>query len=282
MDVHNTVTGFHEACRRAAKPLGLVPTMGSIHDGHRALLQRARSENETVAATIFVNPTQFTQSGDYEAYPRSLDADLEVFRREGVDIAFTPEVGEIYPEGFDTRVDVGRIAKRLEGAHRPGHFEGVATVVSKLLSIARPDRAYFGEKDAQQCLVIRRLNADLDLSAEIVVIPTVREPDGLALSSRNVHLGPEERNAATVLYRAICNAERVWENGESDAETIRAGMLSLLADEPMASVDYVSVADARTLDELDTVDRPALVTLAVSIGSVRLIDATNLKGDRTT
>ena len=269
MEIFETVDGFRAACATAKRPLGLVPTMGALHAGHRSLLDRARSDNSTLAATIFVNPTQFGPSEDFSEYPRDRERDLAMMEETGVDLLFTPSVGEMYPDGFDTSIDMGRIAERLEGEHRPGHFVGVATVVCKLLSIAHPDRAYFGQKDAQQSLVIKRLNVDLNLGAEIVVCPTVREADGLALSSRNKYLSPAERNAATVLYRSLKLAEDL---GTSDANEIRRRMHNLIDDEPLAVADYVSVADAEALEELDVVDRPALVSLAVNIGETRLID----------
>ena len=269
MDVFETVDAFRAACASAKRPLGLVPTMGALHAGHRTLLDRARSDSSTLAATIFVNPTQFGPAEDFSEYPRDRERDLAMMEETGVDLLFTPSTEEIYPDGFDTSIDVGRIAKRLEGEHRPGHFLGVATVVCKLLSIARPDRAYFGRKDAQQSLVIKRLNVDLNLGAEIVVCPTVREPDGLALSSRNKYLSPSEREAATVLFRSLKLAEDI---GTSDADEIRSRMRSLIADESLANVEYVSVADAETLEELEVVDRPALVSVAVNIGETRLID----------
>ena len=225
--IFETVDAFRAACTAAKRRLGLVPTMGALHAGHRSLLDRARSDNSTLAASIFVNPTQFGHSEDYATYPRDQAHDLAMMEETGVDLLFTPSVKEMYPERFDTSIDVGRIAKPLEGEHRPGHFLGVATVVCKLLSIAQPDRAYFGRKDAQQSLVIKRLNVDLNLGAEIVVCPTVREPDGLALSSRNRYLSPAERPAATVLYRSLKLAEDL---GTSDASEIRRRMHDLIDD----------------------------------------------------
>lgn len=269
MRIFNTVDGFREVAGKVERPLGLVPTMGALHAGHRSLLERACSDNSTLAATIFVNPTQFGPAEDFSKYPRDRERDLEIMVEAGVDLLFIPSVEEMYPEGFDTSIDVGSVAIPLEGQHRSGHFQGVATVVCKLLTIARPDRAYLGQKDAQQSLVIKRLNADLNLGAEIVVCPTVREPDGLALSSRNKYLSPSERQAATVLYRSLKLAPDL---GTSDANDIRRRMRNLIDDEPLASVDYVSVADAETLEELDVVDRPALVSVAVNIGETRLID----------
>ena len=269
MKIYETVDGFRAACAAAKRPLGLVPTMGALHAGHRSLLERARSDNATLAATIFVNPTQFGPLEDFSEYPRDRESDLAMMEETGVDLLFAPSVDEVYPDGFDTSIDVGRIAKRLEGEHRPGHFLGVATVVCKLLTIARPDRAYFGQKDAQQSLVIKRLNADLNLGAEIVVCPTVREADGLALSSRNKYLSPAEREAARVLYRSL---KLAGDLGTSDASDIRRRMRDLIDDEPLAVADYVSVTDAETLEELDVIDRPTLVSIAVHIGATRLID----------
>ena len=263
------IDAFRAGAGRMARPVGLVPTMGALHEGHMSLVRRARDENATVVVSIFVNPAQFGPGEDFAAYPRDMDADLGRLDEAGVDVVFAPSAEEMYPDGFDTHVDVGRIAERLEGAARPGHFQGVATVVCKLLSIARPDRAYFGSKDAQQGLVIQRLNADLDLGVEIVMCPTIREPDGLALSSRNAYLDADERMAATVLYRALSTAQSM---GGGPAEAVRSAMLDVLEAEPLASVEYVSVADADTLEELTTVDGPALVSLAARIGSTRLID----------
>ena len=272
MKVTETVAEFREICQRASRPLGLVPTMGFLHDGHMALVHCARAENTIVAVSIFVNPTQFEPNGDFSAYPRDLDSDLSKLEEAGVDVVFVPSVEEMYPVGFDTSVDVGSVADRLEGKFRPGHFRGVATVVWKLLSIARPDRAYFGQKDAQQCLVVKRLNVDLNLGTEIVVVHTVREADGLAISSRNVYLTPQERKAALVLSISLCLAKDLWARGTRDAEEVGRQMRALIEKEPLAQIDYVSVADAETLEELASVDGPTLVSLAVRIGKIRLID----------
>ena len=272
MKVIETVAGFEEIRSRIPGPVGLVPTMGALHDGHLALVRRARDDNATAVVSIFVNPTQFQHTDDLSSYPGDLASDLSKLDHESVDVVFAPSAREIYPEGFGTYVDVGRVSSRLEGEFRPGHFRGVATVVCKLLAIVRPDRAYFGQKDAQQCLVVRRLNADLNLGAEIVAVPTVRDANGLALSSRNVHLGKREREAAAVLVKSLCLARGLWQDGMRDAERIRRRMRRLIEAEPLARVDYVSVADAVSLDELDLIDRPALVSLAVRIGETRLID----------
>ena len=258
------------ACRR---PLGLVPTMGALHEGHLSLVRKARAENDTVAATIFVNPTQFAVTEDLGEYPRSRDQDLDLLRREGVDLVFVPSEDEVYTPGFTSWVDLPGMGDRLEGAHRPGHFRGVATVVTKLLSMVRPDRAYFGQKDGQQAAIIRRLNLDLNLGAEIIVCPTVRESDGLALSSRNSYLDPAQRSAAPVVYRALWAAQSIWTAGIDDAERLRAEVRNAIEEEPLVEeVYYVSVADADSLEELDQARRNAMVSTAVRIGRTRLID----------
>ncbi len=272
MRVLRTRAELREALEAAPRPIGLVPTMGWLHDGHRALIRRARQENATTVVTIFVNPRQFNEASDYTRYPRNEAQDLAIIESEGADLVFSPDVREIYPDGFDTTVSVGAVAQPLEGAARPGHFDGVATVVAILFGLVRADRAYFGQKDAQQVMVIRQMANDLAIGTEVVICPTIREPDGLALSSRNVHLSPEERAAATVLRRALLTARRAWEAGERSADALRTAMLDELATEPLADVDYVSVADGHTLEELETVDGPALASLAVRFGSTRLID----------
>ncbi len=266
-----TVDAFREA-RREVGTLGLVPTMGFLHEGHLALVQRARAENQAVAVSIFVNPTQFGPGEDLGRYPRDLPRDLRLLEEAGVDLVFAPEASEMYPPGFSTAVVVEDVTRGLEGAVRPGHFRGVATVVCKLFNIAQAERAYFGQKDAQQVVVIQRMARDLNFPTEVVVVPTVREPDGLALSSRNTYLGAGERAAAPVLFRALLSARSAWERGERAAEALRRHVRETIAAEPLAQVDYVSVADPRTLVELDHVDDDALVSLAVRIGRTRLID----------
>ena len=272
MKVINTVADFREAQRARPRPLGLVPTMGYLHEGHLSLARQCRADNATAVASVFVNPTQFAPSEDLATYPRDMDGDLDKLREAGFDMVFAPSAEEMYPPGFDTAVGVGDIARRLEGERRPGHFAGVATVVCKLLTIVRPDNVYFGQKDAQQCLVIKRLNADLNLGANVVVMPTVRDADGLALSSRNAHLAPDDRQAALSLSRALRLAERIHAAGSRDADAIRSAMTALLEDTPGVEVDYVSIANANTLSELDTIDTPALVSLAAQVAGVRLID----------
>ncbi len=252
--------------------------MGWLHDGHRALMQRARAEGETSVVTIFVNPRQFNQAADYTRYPRDEARDLAICEIEGVDLVWAPPVEEVYPPGFDTTVSVGAVARPLEGAARPGHFDGVATVVAILFDLVGAERAYFGQKDAQQVMVIRQMARDLAIATEVVACPTVREPDGLALSSRNVHLTPAQRAAAPALRRALLAARARWDAGERDADALRGAMRDVLAGEPLAEPEYDSAADGTTLAELDVVDGPALLSLAVRFGPTRLIDNEPLPG----
>lgn len=251
---------------------GLVPTMGYLHEGHLSLVRRARAENDCVAVTIYVNPTQFAPEEDLDEYPRDLERDLQLLEDEGVDLVFTPTDDVMYPTGFQTTVVVSEITKLLEGASRPSHFQGVTTIVAKLFNIVQPTRAYFGQKDAQQAVVVRRVVQDLNFNVEIVVCPIIREADGLAMSSRNARLGPEEREAATVLYRALCAAQESIARGQQDGETLRSQMRNIVRDEPLARLDYVSVGHPHTLQELDTVTEQALLSMAVFVGDVRLID----------
>ena len=246
--------------------------MGWLHAGHRSLMQRARAADATSVVTIFVNPRQFGDPKDLEQYPRNEARDVAICEEEGVDLVFAPDVEQVYPPGFDTSVRVGAIAEPLEGAARPGHFDGVATVVAILFNLVGAEHAYFGQKDAQQVLVVRQMARDLAIGTEVIACPTVREADGLALSSRNVHLAPDERAAAPVLHRALAAARAAWHGGERSGDALRAAMRRILATEPLARTDYVSVADLATLQELDRVDGPALLSLAVRFGSTRLID----------
>ena len=265
---------LREALADVPRPLGLVPTLGWLHAGHRSLMQRARAADATTITTIFVNPRQFNEAADFQQYPRNEARDLAICEEEGVDLVFAPGVEEVYPPGFDTTVSVGAVARPLEGAARPGHFDGVATVVAVLFDLIGADHAYFGQKDAQQVMVIRRMAHDLAIPTEVIACPTVREPDGLALSSRNVHLSPAERAAAPVLRRALLAARDRWAAGERSADALRDAMWEVLRTEPLAIPAYVSVADGRTLAELDRVadGEPALLSLAVRFGSTRLID----------
>ncbi len=272
MRVLTTVGEFRAARRQVAGSLGFVPTMGYLHEGHMELVRWARRENDAVAASIFVNPTQFGPTEDLAAYPRDYERDRVLLEREGCDLLLYPAPEDIYPLGFDTYVTVGTVTARLEGAARPVHFGGVATVVAKLFNIVQPDRAYFGQKDGQQVVVVKKMVRDLAMPVEIVAVPTVREADGLAMSSRNVYLGPEERRAATALYRALSRARELHTGGQRDADTLRQAMREVLEAEPLAETEYVSVADVATLDEVPTVDKAAMVSLAVRIGRTRLID----------
>ena len=271
-EVVRTREALRAALAKAAHPVGVVPTMGWLHEGHRALMRQARAADATTVVTIFVNPRQFTVADDYTKYPRNEARDLAIAEAEGVDIVFAPDASEVYPPGFDTVVSVGAVARPLEGAARPGHFDGVATVVAILFDLVGADHAYFGQKDAQQVMVIRQMARDLAIATQVIACPTIREPDGLALSSRNVHLSPEERAAAPVLRRALLAARARWEAGERSGDALRDAMWETLRGEPLADVDYVSVADGTTLAELDRIDGPALLSLAVRFGTTRLID----------
>jgi pantoate--beta-alanine ligase len=272
MKVVETIADLRRLRLKLAEPVGFVPTMGYLHEGHLTLVKRAKAENSSVVVSIFVNPTQFGPQEDFAKYPRDPKRDLAMLEKEKVDIVFMPSVAEMYPPQFSSWVEVGKISERLEGASRPGHFRGVATVVAKLFNIVQPDRAYFGQKDAQQLVVIKKMVAEFNMNLEVVAVPTVREPDGLAMSSRNIYLNPEERKAALVLYQALTLAQKLFSQGEKDAQAIRQKMTELIQKQPLANIEYISIADAETLDELDTVNPPALVSLAVKIGKTRLID----------
>ncbi|MPZ22456.1 MAG: pantoate--beta-alanine ligase [Dehalococcoidia bacterium] len=252
--------------------VALVPTMGYLHEGHLSLVREARGDGGKVIVSIFVNPTQFAASEDLARYPRDLQRDLRLLDAEGVAAVFLPTPEEIYPDGFQTTVSVGGVAAPLEGAARPGHFAGVATVVAKLFNIVEPDRAYFGQKDAQQLAVIRRMTSDLNLPVDVVGLPTMREPDGLAMSSRNAYLSPAEREAAPVLYRALQAGRLAYEGGERSGARLREAVAEALRSEPLVFVEYVSVADSASLRELEAAEGPLLLSLAARIGSTRLID----------
>ena len=273
MQVLTTNASTAQALENCPRPLGLVPTMGALHEGHLALVRRARQENTAVAASIFVNPTQFGPHEDLSTYPRNMERDLALLESEGVYFVYAPAPAEVYPQGFDTWIEPGALANRLEGEARPGHFRGVATVVAKLFNVIGPDRAYFGQKDGQQLAVIRQLVRDLNMKVEIVAVPTVRDKDGLALSSRNAYLAPDERKAAAVVFRALSTARSLWENGSRDAAELRSAVIQVLESEPLLhGIDYVSVADRTTLEELQLVEGQAMVSTAVRLGETRLID----------
>ena len=261
----------------AARPLlegklGFVPTMGYLHEGHISLARLAKAGCDSVAVSIFVNPTQFGPNEDLSRYPRDLERDLHLLEDAGVDLVWTPTSEIMYPAGFQTWVEVEQMTRPLEGAQRPGHFRGVTTIVAKLFNAVQPAKAYFGQKDAQQAAVIRQMTKDLNFPIQIVVCPTLREPDGLAMSSRNVYLDAEQRKAAAVLYRSLSAAKAAYEQGERDAETLRATMKAALASEPLAQMQYVSCADYDTLRELEKVTGKTLLSMAVFIGKTRLID----------
>jgi len=305
MKIIETIAEMKRLRREITQPIGFVPTMGYLHEGHLALVKRARAENPSVAASIFVNPAQFGPQEDLDKYPRDPQRDLALLEKERTDIVFMPSAAEMYPSEFSSWVEVNKVTKRLEGALRPGHFKGVTTVVAKLFNIVEPARAYFGQKDAQQAVVIKKMVADLNMNLEIITVPTVREPDGLAMSSRNIYLNPEERQAARVLYQSLALAQELYAlamssrniylnpeerqaarvlyqslalaqelyaKGERNAGELRRKMTALIQKQPLASIDYVSIAHADTLDELEKVNPPALVSLAVKIGKTRLID----------
>lgn len=272
MMVVSTLEELAAALGLLDKPLGLVPTMGYLHEGHLSLARRARDECKSVVVSIFVNPTQFGPTEDLSKYPRDLERDLRLLETADVDLVWTPTPEIMYPAGFQTWVEVQEMTLPLEGAQRPGHFRGVTTVVTKLFHAVQPAKAYFGQKDAQQAAVIRQMTRDLNFPVDIVVCPIVREPDGLAMSSRNVYLDAAQRTAATVLYRALSAAKAAYEKGERGAEKLRTIMKETLASEPLAQVQYVSCADYETLQELDQVTGKTLLSMAVLFGKTRLID----------
>ncbi|MCO5245158.1 MAG: pantoate--beta-alanine ligase [Anaerolineae bacterium] len=270
-----TVTTLDELWAERANlagPVGLVPTMGFLHEGHLSLVRQAREECASVVVSIFVNPTQFGPSEDLATYPRDTDRDLALLQAAGTDLVWTPTVEVMYPPGFQTYVEVEGVSAGLEGERRPGHFRGVATVVAKLLAAIQPQRAYFGQKDAQQTVVIRQMSRDLSFPVDVVICPTVREPDGLAMSSRNAYLHGDERAAATVLYRALTAASTAFKAGSRDAETLRQIMAATIDAEPLARRQYVSCADPLTLHELEGPVDSALLSMAVFVGRTRLID----------
>ena len=272
MKTVTTLTELRAIRAGLPEPVGFVPTMGYLHEGHLSLARRAKEECASVVASIFVNPTQFGPGEDLSKYPRDLARDLRLLESAGVALVWTPTPEVMYPSGFQTWVTVEELTKGLEGAARPGHLRGVTTVVAKLFNAVQPRRAYFGQKDAQQAAVIRQMTKDLDFPIEIVVCPTVREADGLAMSSRNAYLNPEERKAATVLFRALGAAKAAYENGERRAETLRRIMTETINVEPLATLQYISCAEYDTLQELETVAGKALLSMAVFVGKTRLID----------
>jgi pantoate--beta-alanine ligase len=276
MKVLTTVAGMHVAREALQGPVAMMATLGGMHAGHEALLRRAREEGASLVASLFLNPTQFDDPSDLERYPTDRDKDLATFEGHGVDMVFAPTVEEMYPPGASTEVDPGPVARVLEGAQRPGHFRGVATVVAKILTVLRPDVAVWGEKDAQQNVIIRRLSQDLGMAVRHVLVPTVRAPDGLALSSRNRHLSEEERAQATSLYAGLRRAAALWAGGEARSECLREAVQVTVEAHPLVSLEYVSLAHPDTLDELEDAVPGALLSLAARVGRTRLIDNVTL------
>ncbi|HXE91926.1 MAG TPA: pantoate--beta-alanine ligase [Terriglobales bacterium] len=275
MNILRTVSEMRAACRAAretGKRLGLVPTMGALHAGHLSLVRAARSQCDVVAVSIFVNPTQFGPNEDFDKYPRAFERDCELLEREAVDLVFAPSVAEMYPAGAVTWVTVEGLSERLCGRSRPGHFRGVTTVVSKLFHIVEPDAAFFGQKDAAQCTIIRKMVRDLDMAVAIVTCPIVREPDGLAMSSRNAYLNATERASATVLYRALKRVESLWEKGERRSARLIDAAQRIFLEEPEVRLDYVEIVYNDTLEPVKDVTSGALVAVAAFVGSTRLID----------
>jgi len=258
---------------REGKTIGFVPTMGALHEGHLSLLRAAKKDNDIVVVSIFVNPLQFGPGEDFERYPRDLEGDSEKLRKEGVDILFFPDMREMYPSDFRTYVEVEGLSEKLCGAFRPGHFRGVATVVTKLFNIVKPSRAYFGAKDYQQTVIIKRLVNDLNMDIEVIVCPTVREPDGLAMSSRNLYLNPEERRAALVIYRTLQEVAGLIKKGEKNPEVLKMHALKALGSEPLvSSIDYAGIYDPESLEEVSEIKGRVLIAIALRIGQTRLID----------
>jgi pantoate--beta-alanine ligase len=275
LETIHTIEWMKQVSRQAraeGRTIGFVPTMGALHEGHLSLVRAAVADSRPVIASIFVNPTQFVAGEDFQKYPRNLDRDSKALEDAGVNYLFAPDASEIYPPGFRTWVNVEGLSDRLEGKARPGHFRGVATVVLKLLEIVQPHRAFFGRKDAQQARIIRQMARDLHLDSEIVVCPIVREPDGLAMSSRNAYLNPEERRAATILFRALDGARASISSGERDAMRLAASMRETIRREPLADLDYAEVVDADTLEQVTRLRGVCLALLAVRIGKTRLLD----------
>jgi pantoate--beta-alanine ligase len=273
VDVVETIDALRIARANLIGSVGLVPTMGALHDGHIALVRQAKAENDSVIVSIFVNPTQFNPNEDLSKYPRDIPRDLELLRKAGVDLVFTPTPEQVYPKGFQTWVNVEKVSQGLEGERRPGHFRGVATVVAKLFNLSQPQKAYFGQKDAQQAAVIKCMTRDLNFPISIRICPTVRESDGLAMSSRNVYLTPEQRAAAAVIRRSLLAASLAYENGEREPNNLRIVIRKTLETQPLAHADYVSIADVVTLQEIESkADNPILLSLVVQFGSTHLLD----------
>jgi pantoate--beta-alanine ligase len=276
MQIVETIPAMKEIRHGLAGSVGLFPTLGYLHEGHLSLVRRCKLENDFTLTSLFVNPTQFGPNEDFDRYPRDYERDFAMLEKAGVDYVFLPSVKEMYPAGYNTWVDVLGVTDKLEGAVRPGHFRGVATVVNKIFNILEPHRAYFGQKDAQQNVVIKKMVAELNMNVSVVICPTVRETDGLAMSSRNVYLSPAERSEAPVLYKALSTAHVMWAEGEKDASRLRQAMTEIIRQKPLANIEYISIANALSLGELEKVEPPAAISLAVRFGRTRLIDNISL------
>ena len=272
MKIATTIKQYIAFLDSSPRPLGLVPTMGAIHNGHKELIKVATATDSTVAVSIFVNPLQFGPNEDLDSYPRQVDLDIEQLKNLSVDLVFLPSLEEIYPNTFSTSVDVGQISKIFEAQSRPNHFNGVATIVCKLLSITNPNHTYFGEKDAQQCLVIEKMVSDLNIRTEVVRVPTVRDSDGLAISSRNAYLTKNERDSATIIYKSLTLAQKLHSKGVKNVDSIKKSMSELISSVPFTKEDYISIGKPSNLEELQSIDGEALVSIAVFIGKTRLID----------
>lgn len=275
MEIVNRIQRMKEVIKdikKDNKTIGFVPTMGCLHQGHLSLVREARRMSDYVIVSIFVNPKQFGPNEDYEKYPRNITKDAEILSQENVDYVFYPAVEEMYPENYRTYVIVEDLSDKLCGRSRPGHFKGVATIVLKLLNIIQPNFAFFGQKDAQQSIIIKRMIRDLNLDTEIIILPIVREPDGLAMSSRNLYLNPEERKAATILFKSLQAAKELIKDGEKKASKIIERIKKIIADEPLAKIDYIEIVDLENLNPMKSLDKPALIAIAVYIGETRLID----------
>lgn len=274
------IRALNRKLKLEGRTIGFIPTMGALHEGHLSLIRRSRDESDVTVVSIFVNPTQFAVGEDFNRYPRDIEGDLKKLSSLKVDAVFTPDDGEMYPDGFSTSVDVGDIGKILCGASRPGHFNGVATVVAKFFNIVMPDKAYFGQKDYQQAVIVKKLVKELNLDIDIIVCPTVREPDGLAMSSRNIYLSQEERRAAAVLYRTLRRAEElIIHRGLKEASYIKGEMVKLMKSESHVNIDYVALVNPRNIETVKKIELPVVICLAVKIGDTRLID--NIIVDKT-
>ena len=272
MQIIESIEDFRKISHKKETKVGLVPTMGALHEGHLSLVRAARRENDIVLVTIFVNPTQFGPEEDFLQYPRNIERDLDLLKKKDVDIVLIPTVDEMYPDGFSTTVNIGKLSEKFEGQFRPGHFNGVATVVTKLLSICRPNAAYFGAKDAQQCAVIKKINKELNLGVEISVQPTVRDENGLALSSRNYYLSDSEKNTANLIFHTLNEMGKSWKNGIKNSKTLTDQAVSILQSDQSIQLHYLAIVDSEYFEEVDTPKCDDLIIVAVKIGSTRLID----------